>query len=229
MIKKKKRLLLETVIKDQDQNKYEPQKLGSAEYLSDRKFDLIDKELRKNLKEHETSKRLLILNSAQKYEKAGYPTRLICKRISDLLSNREYGVSDSYVRKILPEKYKNLDQMNFAKQQTVQGGVTYYRQREIVARKDIKDITVEDFKYITMAKAKAAFKHQVSRADLAEQIARQFKDELEKTSQNDQRQNDQGKTNQRQNIQRPNITKEDKKWMGDMFADIFTTKSKKNK
>jgi hypothetical protein len=118
---------------------------GSEAYLSDHKLDALDRELRKNIKEHDATKKVLILSAAEKYERLGYPTRLICKRISDLLSKAEYNTSAGYVRQCLPQKYKDLDQMNVAKKQIVREGVDRLRQQERVAKTDAKDITLEDF------------------------------------------------------------------------------------
>lgn len=153
---------------------------GSAKYLFDRKYDLIDKELRQKVKENENSKKFIILNYANKYEQAGYPPRSICKRITDVLSNQEdCNASASYVRKILPEKYKDLDQMEIAKKQSVKVGATRARLQEEVARKDVKVIVEEDFNYIKPSKAKQAFKHQLAKAVWFEQENKQLSDELE--------------------------------------------------
>lgn len=161
-------------------NLKEDNKLGSSQYLFDRKFDLMDKELQNKVKDNENSKKFIILNYADKYEQAGYPLRSICKRISDVLShNDDYNTSPSYVRKILPEKYKDYDQMEVAKKQSAQVGASRARLQEEVARKDVKDIVVQDFNYIKPSKAKLAFKHQLAKAVWFEQENRQLSDELE--------------------------------------------------
>ncbi len=184
---KKKKLI--TVLKepqDKLEQDLDPNKelLGSDAYLSGYKLDTVDRELRRKIKESEyendARKRALILSAAEGYNNTGYPTRMICKRISELLSKPEYNTSPSYVRKILPEKYKNLEQMNIAKKQNVHEGANRLRQQEIVAKKAIQDIVEQDFRYIKMSKAKAAFKFQRERAELFEQQANRYKADFDK-------------------------------------------------
>jgi hypothetical protein len=177
------------IMKEPDQDKLDQDKdqdkelLGSDAYLSGYKLDTVDRELRRKIKENEyendARKRALILNAAERYTKAGYPERMICKRICDLLSNKEYNTSGSYVRKILPEKYKDLDQMNTAKMKNFQEGANRLSQQERVARKEIKDIVEQDFKYIKMNKAKAAFVFQRKKAEWFAQQVKQLESKLE--------------------------------------------------
>ena len=180
---KKKKLQLATVTQDkaQDQDK---ELLGSEAYLSGYKLDVLDRQLRRKIKENEyendARKRALILNAAERYVKAGYPERMICKRISDLLSKPEYNTSSSYVRRVLPERYKNLEQMMTAKKQNVSEGVNKLRLIAEVAKKADKDIGLEDLKYITLNKLKHSFKYQMARADMLEELVSQYKAKLGK-------------------------------------------------
>lgn len=139
-------------------SKPEDQLLGSGAYLFERKFNLLDKELKNHIKDNETSKKILILNFAERYEKKGYPAREICKRISDVLSGKEYNTSARYVRRILPEKYKNLDQMTIAIKDPQEGG-TKARLIKQAQEKDDDEITENDLQYIPSRRTKQIFKH----------------------------------------------------------------------
>ena len=54
--------------------------------------------------ENDARKRALILSAAEGYNNTGYPTRMICKRISELLSKPEYNTSPELYTKDIARK-----------------------------------------------------------------------------------------------------------------------------
>ncbi len=64
-----------------------------------------------NILQHNQSKKLEILRTAQELENQGYPITKICDRITKALQGPKYETSGSYVRKVLPPKYKDQEQM----------------------------------------------------------------------------------------------------------------------
>lgn len=151
---------------------------GSAEYLATHKFDPLTKGMQKAVRDAETSKKLIILSWAEKFEKKGYPITKICKKVTDDLADPEYAVSDSYVRKILPAKYKDPEQMATAFQQKngkSHAGATDYRLKEQVQNKDIMEIGVEDIKFLSPRRLQQVAKFGIEKRMWHEQQDKQGK------------------------------------------------------
>ena len=160
--------------------KDEDVKLGSAEYITDREIDQIIKKGKEKLKlainlsdiKLTKTKKQIIKELAQSLEAVKYPTNQICDRLTKSLKHL---VSDRTVRDALDMKYKNTEQSQVAR---MQDGGSNHRQEELVAKKEIKDITEEDFKYIKLPKAKQVCKHQTDRASWFEQQVSQLQEQI---------------------------------------------------
>ena len=168
-VEKKKTQVLKTETQSQ-----EKELSGSGEYLASHKFDRIDRTMQANILEHNQSKKLEILRAAKEYENAGYPITKICDRITKKLQGPKYETSGSYVRKVLPPKYKDPEQMATAFQQN-NAGDTNYRQQEQVLKKPVEQITLEDLKLADFPKSKLRqlAKHVMQKILWLEQQAKQ--------------------------------------------------------
>ena len=138
--------------------------IGSAEYLADHKFDRTIKTMQTNILQHNQSKKLEIIRTAQVLENQGYPITKICDRMTKGLQGPKYETSGSYVRKVLPEKYKDQDQMATAFQQN-QSGDTRYPQQEQLRKKDVKEYTIEDSKHANLTQLRKAYRQKFSEAE----------------------------------------------------------------
>jgi hypothetical protein len=121
-----------------------------------------------NILQHNQSKKLEILRTAQELENQGYPITKICDRITKALQGPKYETSGSYVRKVLPPKYKDQEQMATALKQNngKNADDKDYRLRDQVAKKSVEEVTLEDVKFLNWSKAKQVAKHQMIQQDL---------------------------------------------------------------
>ena len=153
-------------LQEPQQQTKEKELVGSAEYLADHKFDRTIKTMQTNILQHNQSKKLEILRTAQELENQGYPITKICDRITKALQGPKYETSGSYVRKVLPPKYKDQEQMATALKQNngKNAGYKDYRLRDQVAKKRVEEVTLEDVKFLNWSKAKQVAKHQMEKA-----------------------------------------------------------------
>jgi hypothetical protein len=181
--KKKKKLQL---LQQQQPAEAEKQELaGLTQYLTDHRFDKILKRYREDIKaevaEHNLTKKQIIIRTAQQMEKEGYPVNQICDRISK--SSKGLGFGDRYVRRCLDEKYKNEIKEAEASSQKSTVAVQRFRDQEQVKEKDVKEITIDDIKFLTLQKAKQVAKHQIQRADLIEWQSKQKDEKIKELTQ----------------------------------------------
>ena len=156
---------------------------GSTDYIASHEIDQIIKKGRDRIKHAITvsdekltkTKKQIVREMAQDLEKVGYPVNQICDRLTKSLKGL---VSERTVRE-LDSKYKNPEQSEVAKMQQNHDGGSLYRQQEQVSKKDYKEVTFEDIKFLNPSKAKQVAKYQMSRALWWEQQAKQNKQQEE--------------------------------------------------
>ena len=125
-----------------------------------------------NIIQHNQSKKLEILRAATELEKQGYPVTKICDHITKVLEGPKYETSGSYVRKVLPPKYKDPEQMATAFQQN-HGGDNEYRLQQELKNKDVREWAIEDSKHANLTQLKKAFKHKWEEAEWYKQQLKQ--------------------------------------------------------
>jgi hypothetical protein len=173
--------------------KEEQQQQQSTEYITDPKVEKLDRELTQKLRFEKTKSRErltktnkeIIREYAVRYEQEiNYPVNQICDHLTKLLTAKKL-VSDRTVREALDAKYKNPEQSQAALGQN-HGGGSFYRQQEQVKEKDLKDIGLQDIKFLPMQKARQVAKEQMSKALYLEQQTKQDKVKIkELTEQNE--------------------------------------------
>ena len=111
-----------------------------TETQSQDEFDRIRSTLQVNILQHNQSRKLEILRAAQEYESRGYPKIKICDRITKDLQGPKYETSGSYVRKVLPPKYKDPEQMATALKQNTAGDTNNRHQQKAKSREVINSL-----------------------------------------------------------------------------------------
>ena len=81
----------------------------------EKKFNQIIETLRAEIFRHLQAKKFVILTAARELKDAGHALHKICDRIIKGLEETKYWTSPGYVRQVLPDEYKDLEQSRIAK------------------------------------------------------------------------------------------------------------------